>query len=387
MSGTAFSNGPGLASPAGPPTNDAQIASERERKRLRGPREGFDDLLGELGNVAAALSRPPVLAPAPMSAASPPADDGTVKRPSTGGVASGNPPSAGVASGDPPPVGVDRPDQRSERPNQRNAEQRTDGAAASIPLRHPLARQIESLTVKAQGGVASRAAESVEPQATRPRPDTEAHKSRESSAPTADTPTKDVGTAVLTARRQVGREGVKQIDLQVDSAVMSMLQRPRMALTEGAPTPLPLPAPEFNGNNSLPFDGPDVGAALASHLGQLLASGGHEAVVRLAPDEFGVLEVRVTLRDGQVNVAFGAAVAQTRAVLEQALPQLRDLLGAAGLRLNDASIVSQLARAAERPVGLASRASPTDLPGGSAEAGSRPSGSRRSKRTDVDLYA
>lgn len=382
MSGAVFGNGPGLASPAGPPGNEAQVASERERKRLRGPRDGFDDLLGELGNVAAASARPPV--PTPVTAL---LDDGAVKPPSTDGVAAGNASPTAVGGGKPPPVAVARPEQRADCSDPRNAERKNDGAAASVPLRHPLARQIESLTVTGQGGVASCEAANVEAQATRPRPETESHLSRDDSARTTDTSTKDLGAAVLSARRQVGREGVKQIDLQVDSAVMSMLQRPRLALAEKASTPAPPPAPEFNGNNSLPFDGPDVGAALASHLGQLLASGGHEAVVRLAPDEFGVLEVRVTLRDGQVNVAFGAAVARTRAVLEQALPQLRDLLGAAGLRLNDASIVSQLARAAERPVALASRASLAEPPGGSAEAGSRPSGSRRSKRTDVDLYA
>lgn len=197
----------------------------------------------------------------------------------------------------------------------------------------------------------------------------------------------DAAAAVLLNRRSVERHGAKPIELQVDSSLMSMLQRSRSGESQPRSAPLPEAAPGPTPDAlPVPFDSADLGGALATQLGQLVASGTHEAVIRLAPDEFGSLEVRVTLHEGQVNVAFGAAVAQTRAVLEQALPQLRELLGAAGLRLLDASIASQLARGAERPGGLPSRASAADLHGGGAEFGGPPAGFRRSKRTDLDLY-
>lgn len=391
MSATAFGHGAPVAVPAPPAVNDAHVTHERDKKRLRGDREGFDELLGGLGGAVAAVLPPP-MPPAPMPV--PSARQAESDAPSSG---STPPTRAGVPGGTGPGQAPE-----GKPPAAAAADKGSNDTPPGVRLRHPLAGRIEEMTVSvlkpAPLQTAGKSAPST-PSATATSPpvnNTAAagthtpHRTETSAVEPSAGGAKegaDEGSRSLTGRRPLVREAAKQIDLQVDSSLMAMLQRPRGPTGEGPRgLPAPPPAPESLPQQPLPFDSPELGAGLAEHVSHLLAGGGHEALIRLAPDEFGMLEVRVTLCDGQVNVAFGAAVAQTRAALEQALPQLRDLLGAAGLRLNDASIVSQLARSLERPGGLSSRASITDVPGGNSEAAGRLSGSRRTKRTDVDLY-
>jgi flagellar hook-length control protein FliK len=388
MSGPALGNGPAVALPSPQVVNEPHVGHDRDKKRLRGAREEFDDLLGELGNLAGTMPRPTLLpvppeqGPPTTSAREPSGvhvvpDKASSNRKDAGDKvfsdkASGHKALSDKASSE------KLPSQRAPTASASTASAPTENAPGTR-LRHPLAGQIEEMTVSV-------------PKPSSPAAGAATHVSHRTDSPAADASSGGVGdrsgegSQSLAARRSLSRVSAKPIDLQVDSSLMAMLQRPRGSAAEGAkevstqaPAPEPPPQP-------LPFDTPELGAGLAAHVSHLLAGGGHEALIRLAPDEFGMLEVRVTLHDGQVNVAFGAAVAQTRVALEQALPQLRDLLGAAGLRLNDASIVSQLARAVERPGGLPSRASIADVPGGNSEAAGRLSGSRRTKRTDVDLY-
>jgi flagellar hook-length control protein FliK len=83
------------------------------------------------------------------------------------------------------------------------------------------------------------------------------------------------------------------------------------------------------------------------------------ATLRLTPEHLGPVEVRIDLRDAQVNVNFTAAHAETRAALEQAMPQLRAVLEGAGLTLGQATVQQQARResqnsgATARPAGAA----------------------------------
>jgi flagellar hook-length control protein FliK len=383
MSGPALGNGPAVALPSPQVVNEPHAGHDRDKKRLRGAREEFDDLLGELGNFAGAMPRPALLpvppepGPTATSAREPSGVHVVPDKASSDRKDAGDKGSSDKASSDKLPL------QRAPTASAPTASAPTEQAPGTR-LRHPLARQVEDMTVSVPKPATTAIATPAAGAGTLGVHRTESSTADASSGAAGDR--SGEGSQTLAGRRSLSRVTAKQIDLQVDSSVMAMLQRPRGSATDGArevPTQAPVPEPA---QQPLPFDTPELGAGLAAHVSHLLAGGGHEALIRLAPDEFGMLEVRVTLHDGQVNVAFGAAVAQTRVALEQALPQLRDLLGAAGLRLNDASIVSQLARAVERPGGLPSRASIADVPGGSSEAAGRLSGSRRTKRTDVDLY-
>src|SRR5437868_735552 len=83
-------------------------------------------------------------------------------------------------------------------------------------------------------------------------------------------------------------------------------------------------------------------SAWADELGTrmtLMASRGqHSASLRLSPEHLGPLEVRIAVRDDQASVWFGAAHADTRAAIEQALPRLRELFASQGLSLTDAGV-------------------------------------------------
>jgi flagellar hook-length control protein FliK len=50
------------------------------------------------------------------------------------------------------------------------------------------------------------------------------------------------------------------------------------------------------------------------------------------------VEVSVTVRDSQATIHFGAAQAETRALLEASIPKLREMLAAQGFNLMDASV-------------------------------------------------
>ena len=67
----------------------------------------------------------------------------------------------------------------------------------------------------------------------------------------------------------------------------------------------------------------------------------------------GPVEVRITVQDGQTNVLFGAAHADTREALEQAMPRLRELLASNGLSLGNTGVFQQAPREQGRPSALA----------------------------------
>jgi flagellar hook-length control protein FliK len=62
------------------------------------------------------------------------------------------------------------------------------------------------------------------------------------------------------------------------------------------------------------------------------------ASLRLSPEHLGPMEIQITIKDDKASVWFGAAHAETRAALEQALPRLREMLGSQGLSLSDAGV-------------------------------------------------
>ena len=62
------------------------------------------------------------------------------------------------------------------------------------------------------------------------------------------------------------------------------------------------------------------------------------ASISLTPVDLGPVDVSVTVRDSQATIHFGAAQAETRALIEASLPRLRELLAAQGFQLMDASV-------------------------------------------------
>ena len=88
---------------------------------------------------------------------------------------------------------------------------------------------------------------------------------------------------------------------------------------------------------------------LGTRMTWMAERGHHTASLRLSPEHLGPLEIRITIQDDQASVWFGAAHADTRAAIEQALPRLRELFVAQGLSLADAGVSHEAPRDRSRP--------------------------------------
>lgn len=84
----------------------------------------------------------------------------------------------------------------------------------------------------------------------------------------------------------------------------------------------------------------------AQQLAQVVVVGAERAEFQLHPKELGPIAVRIDVVDAnQANVTLVAAHADTRAALEQTLPQLRDLLASQGIALGQATVQDGRAQA------------------------------------------
>jgi flagellar hook-length control protein FliK len=81
--------------------------------------------------------------------------------------------------------------------------------------------------------------------------------------------------------------------------------------------------------------------ALAHRLVLMAREGESVASLKLVPVDLGPLDIQISVRDGEASVHFGAAHAETRAVLESSMPRLRELLSAQGLQLSNATVSHQ----------------------------------------------
>jgi flagellar hook-length control protein FliK len=77
---------------------------------------------------------------------------------------------------------------------------------------------------------------------------------------------------------------------------------------------------------------------IGSRLTMMVEQGKHTASLRLSPEHLGPLEIQISMHDDQASVYFGAAHADTRAALENALPKLREMFASQGLSLADAGV-------------------------------------------------
>ena len=77
---------------------------------------------------------------------------------------------------------------------------------------------------------------------------------------------------------------------------------------------------------------------IGNRLTMMVEQGKHTASLRLSPEHLGPLEVRITMNDDKASVWFGAAHADTRNAIENALPRLREMFASQGLSLTDAGV-------------------------------------------------
>ena len=96
----------------------------------------------------------------------------------------------------------------------------------------------------------------------------------------------------------------------------------------------------------------EVGASgwteeVGAHVVWMAHQGVTDASLRLQPEHLGPLEVKISVHDSEASVWFGANAPATRAALEQALPQLKELFAAQGLTLTDAGVSGESSRDAQ----------------------------------------
>lgn len=77
---------------------------------------------------------------------------------------------------------------------------------------------------------------------------------------------------------------------------------------------------------------------IGSRMTMMVEQGKHTASLRLSPEHLGPMEVRITMNGDQASVQFGAAHADTRNAIENALPRLREMFASQGLALTDANV-------------------------------------------------
>jgi flagellar hook-length control protein FliK len=81
-----------------------------------------------------------------------------------------------------------------------------------------------------------------------------------------------------------------------------------------------------------------------TRIALMVRGGESSASLQLSPVELGPMDVSVTVRDSQASIHFGAAQAETRALIEASIPRLREMLAAQGFQLMDASVSQGFAR-------------------------------------------
>ena len=115
---------------------------------------------------------------------------------------------------------------------------------------------------------------------------------------------------------------------------------------------LPLSSPSFIRNDAvvaavagvplMPLSAPLGTDAWQQQLGNqinwLLGRGEQSATLSLSPAHLGPVEVRLSVREGEASVMFGAAQAETRHALEAAMPRLREMLASSGIALTNAGV-------------------------------------------------
>jgi flagellar hook-length control protein FliK len=104
-----------------------------------------------------------------------------------------------------------------------------------------------------------------------------------------------------------------------------------------------------------PVHSPRWAEDLGTRVAMMVRGAESTASLQLTPVDLGPVEISVTVRDADATIHFGAAHAETRALLEASIPRLREMLAAQGFNLMDASVSQGFSRQARPDVAGLSR--------------------------------
>lgn len=143
----------------------------------------------------------------------------------------------------------------------------------------------------------------------------------------------------------------------------------------------------FTAQISPPLDSPAFAPALGVQVSMLVKNGIGEARLNLNPAELGPIAVKIELDGRQAQVMLSADLAQTRGVLEQALPTLASAMNDAGFTLSGGGVSQQ---STQQQPGQATGAAAPHKGGRAADAGGdidAPATAPARSRGLVDLVA
>jgi flagellar hook-length control protein FliK len=130
-----------------------------------------------------------------------------------------------------------------------------------------------------------------------------------------------------------------------------------------------------------PVRDPRWAEEFGARISMMVRGGESQASLQLSPVDLGPMDVSVTVKDSQASIHFGAAQAETRALIEASIPRLREMLAAQGFHLMDASVSQGFSRQDQAGGDRASASQ------GNAEADGDVTVARVSAAGLLDLYA
>ena len=153
-------------------------------------------------------------------------------------------------------------------------------------------------------------------------------------------PAPDARPAERLTDRLTDRLNERAADRPADPAArIDAMVRTDLAPRLESPPPAPEragPVPVLHVDHSL--GSPEWQREFRSQVSVLVSRREPQAEIRLNPPQLGPVEVRIGLQGDQVSLAFTAPHPDTRAAIENALPQLREIFAGNGLALGNASV-------------------------------------------------
>lgn len=208
-------------------------------------------------------------------------------------------------------------------------------------LNAPMPSRPQVTAGQESGGQAADTAEAIGAQAG--RPDSGASLAlTDTIEATADdvSPDKQLAFAGLAANAVDGLTTSR--DGTVDPA--AQIARSAELLTQGT---RPVHGPERAGIATSMRD-PRWAEDFGTRVSMMVRGGESQASLQLSPVDLGPMDVSVTVKDSQASIHFGAAQAETRALIEASIPRLREMLAAQGFNLMDASVSQGFSRQAQQ---------------------------------------
>ncbi|HEY7995700.1 MAG TPA: flagellar hook-length control protein FliK [Steroidobacteraceae bacterium] len=123
------------------------------------------------------------------------------------------------------------------------------------------------------------------------------------------------------------------------------------AAAQAAAAPTASAEPAASAAPSVAVHTPMGASGWADEVGAQVIWMAHQGVssasLRLHPEHLGPVEVKISVHEDNASVWFGASQPETRAALQQALPQLKDMFAAQGMTLTDAGVSREPPRDAQ----------------------------------------